>query len=106
MTKKDLIRYYQEIIQWDRQGSVLCLLNRSKINEFLKNNKEKIDTIYKKMEQIQKQYLVADETQENFVPKFEGEGENKKPIFIEGKLEIELRTETEMFLSTQIEIRI
>ena len=54
----DLLSFHEQFLSWDKSRSALMLLNRSKINEFYKNNSAKIETLYKKIEDIKRNYYV------------------------------------------------
>ncbi|OGB84449.1 hypothetical protein A3F66_07005 [candidate division TM6 bacterium RIFCSPHIGHO2_12_FULL_32_22] len=120
----DLLSFHEQFLSWDKSRSALMLLNRSKINEFYKNNSAKIETLYKKIEDIKRNYYVyqGDKIKlvENVAPvigyknkiysflniKKEAIKIEKIPVLQEGKLEITMQQELAALLNTQIEIHI
>src|SRR3990167_1432922 len=115
----DLLSFHEQFLSWDKSRSALMLLNRSKINEFYKNNSAKIETLYKKIEDIKRNYYVyqGDKIKlvENVAPvigyknkiysflniKKEAIKIEKIPVLQEGKLEITMQQELAALLNTQ-----
>jgi hypothetical protein len=79
-TTRLLLHYHNEIEQL--KSSVLGQFNNAKINQFMRDNGIRIQTAYRKIEDLKKEFLEMDA---NGNVKTEGEGENIKPLFKEGK---------------------
>ena len=76
----------RQLLQWDSEamrmnGSIIGMFNRSKIQEFYRNNEARISTLKRDINELQDDYFVV----ENDQVKYEGEGNDKKPVMKEGK---------------------
>lgn len=81
MKKSQLLAYDEEIQNWYKSGSVLTLFHNSRINDFYKEFKLRLETLWKEVRTLQEEYFVF----ENDKVKVEGEGNDRKPICKEGK---------------------
>ena len=120
MTNQNLLNFDREINSWAAQGSILGFLNRSKIKEFYKINGLKLNTLYKKIETIQRKYLVYETIDGKELVKFskpsiiqtgskllgmkQPEQETPKPLFLPGMKEEDMQIELNELLNTQITI--
>ena len=115
MTNQNLLNFDREINSWAAQGSILGFLNRSKIKEFYKINGLKLNTLYKKIETIQRKYLVYETIDGKERVKFskpsiiqigtkQPEQETPKPLFLPGMKEEDMQIELNELLNTQITI--
>ena len=105
MTNQHLINYHNEILKLEEAGSILVQLNRSKIKEFRRHNLDKIKTLQKKINDMYERFFVIEETPEGGKKiKMEGEGEDKKAVYLEGKTEKEFAEEYNALMNTPIVI--
>lgn len=58
-----LLRQYRQVMQWRQSGDILAQFHRSKVNEFLSKNSLRIDTLNKKITELQDKYFVVEEEQ-------------------------------------------
>ena len=99
---KDLIRYHQEIQQWQNAGSVLVEFNRSKIKSFYNENSIRLNTCFEKIDKLRMEFLELDEKNQI---KWSGEGQDKKPIFKEGKTQEEFDKLYNAIMDGEIQIK-
>lgn len=79
MTNGLLLQFHQEISQL--QNSVIMFLLKGRVTDFYKDFGIRINTVLEKKTKLQKEYFVFDG--ENI--KKEGEGNDQKPVMLEGK---------------------
>lgn len=81
MKKGQLFSYHNEIQEWIHTGSVLCVFNRSRINDFYKEYGLRLNTLFKEVSQHQELfYQMEGEGEKRTVKREEG-----KPLLAEGK---------------------
>ena len=96
-TNRTLLAIHQEIQQM--QNSVNGLFHRSKIKQFYSDNGIRIDTIHKKMRELQSEYFVIENEQIK-------KGEDSKPIMQEGKDRKEFEDKFEILMNGETTIKI
>ena len=105
MTNQDLINFHNEISQWKQRGSILVQFNRSRITEFYRWNANKINTVNGKLLALCKAYFQYEEVNGEQHIKFEGEGKDRKPVFLEGKTEEDFNIEKNELMGTLIDMK-
>lgn len=100
-TNQMLYNFHVEL-QQIANNSVIGLLLRSKINDFYKENGLRINMLEQGILRIQKEHMEF----ENDKIKYEGEGENKKPVFLIGKSNETLQEAYKELMEKQIVINI
>lgn len=86
-TKQELMRFHEEIEMWRQQNSLSYHMNVSKIKDFYKMNQVRISGIIEQMREIDLAHYQHDMVDGQPVFKWEGEGKDRKPTLIEGKVE-------------------
>lgn len=111
MTNRNLINFHNEIQGWYEQGSVLVMLNRSKIKEFDKNNKHKVEEVHKKINALHENFLVYEQPKDKdgnpdmskpLIIKYEGGGNDRKLVFQKGKTNEQFQKEYAELMDTEI----
>lgn len=100
ITTRQLFAWHQEIQSMN--GSIHHIFNRSKIKEFYNDNGIRIDTMFKKLKEIQTEYFVI----ENEQIKKEGEGKDAKPVVQEGKTREEFDKKFNELMDSEITVKI
>jgi hypothetical protein len=96
LTNNQLYSYHKELESW--KGSVLELFNRVKIKEFYRYNAFRIETLERKLNDMQRKYFVI----ENEETKYEGD----KPVMLEGLTLEDYTSELNELMSVLIETNI
>lgn len=96
-TVQSLIRYFNEIGSWEKNGSILMHFHKYRIEEFVKKNKSLIDEVNGKIKSIEDKYFVK----ENDLIKY---GEDKRPLIKEGLLPEDYEREMEELFEQPVKI--
>lgn len=94
MKKGTLYQYDQELTQME--NSVIYHINRGRIADFYKDNRVYLQTIYDDIRTIQKAYFKYDENDKIV---FEGEGQERKPVYVEGKSDMGYQKQWDILMS-------
>lgn len=78
-----LLNYHTEIQSMG--DSIFRHFMRSKVKEFYKHNGLKIDTLINKIKELQNEFFVMEVVDGNTHIATTGEGDDKKPVMVEGK---------------------
>ena len=97
MKKGLLFQYNQELDQM--QNSVIYHINRGRIADFYKENRVYIQSILDDIRTIQKAYFTFDEN-DRIV--FSGEGNDRKPVFVEGKSDIGYQKQWDILMAQNV----
>ena len=76
MNNQFLLHYHQQIEEWKRYARIEAQFFRTKINQFYKDNAIRVDSMFKRIQELQHEYFVI----ENEQIKHEGEGKDRKPV--------------------------
>jgi hypothetical protein len=105
VTRAQLMQYHHELS--NLKGSIMEHFLAGKTNEFYKDNNLRINTIADKLNEKRHEYFtyVKDEKGEDRMV-YEGEGEARKAVVLEGKDVEEYRAWYKEYMSTEIPIEI
>jgi hypothetical protein len=97
MTNHQLLNYHQQILQWQQRGDIHAYFEASKIRQFYSDFGIRIETLTAKIETLQHEYFefekVEDKDGKAQPDKIVliGQGNDSKPVCLEGKTEEDFR---------------
>ncbi len=97
-TNNRLLTWHNEIQSLN--GSIVAKFLHSKIREFYNNNGVRINSLQDKRSELTKKYFVIEDDK----LKTEGDGENAKPVLIEGKTNEDFENELKELMEKEVAV--
>ena len=100
ITNGQLLRWHDELKQLQSINSIFFQFNRSKINEFYRQNGIRIDSVFKKMDVLRREFFLI----ENDKLVMEGEEGKQEPVLLPEKKREDFNAKYQEILEGQVSI--
>lgn len=100
ITNGQLLRWHDELKQLAQVNSIFYHFNRSRINEFYRQNGIRIDSAFKKIDALRREFFLI----ENDKLVLEGEEGKKEPVLLPDKNKEDFNTKYQEILEGQVSI--
>jgi len=100
ITNGQLLRWHNELKQLSDVNSIFYQFNRSKIQEFYRQNGIRIDSLFRKTEELRKEYFVIEEGQ---IKQIDVDGK-KEPVMLPEKSKEDFTKKYQELMEGQVSI--